>query len=234
MPCRRPGMGESGGRTSGDAPSVGDMQLLLLSLGSGAVPGFIAKHVPPDADPVRLGYLADAALQYAGQPFAVAERERLIRLGFELVDLTAGEHRRAQDFDRALDGIDALYVAGGSSFALLAALRRNGSDHVLIDRVRGGLPYIGSSAGSVVTGLSIEPLSLMDDPGDAPDLVDYAGLGLVDTVVIPHADGALPPFPPSLINDIVARYGARFPLTLVRDDEAILVEDGVRRSIASP
>lgn len=210
------------------------MHVLLLSLGVGAVPGFIADRVARASHDVRIGYLDDATRPFEGSEFVAAERQRLAQLGFSLTDITAGDFDDVGDFAAMLDEVDVLYVAGGSAFALLAALRRHGADAVIVDRVRDGLPYIGLSAGSVITGPSIEPISLMDDPADAPDLTSRDGLGLVNTVVIPHADGALPPYPPELIARVKRTYGAEYPLTFVCDDQALLSENGSLRLIDSP
>ncbi|MDX2357924.1 Type 1 glutamine amidotransferase-like domain-containing protein [Dietzia sp. PP-33] len=210
------------------------MNLLLLSLGVGAVPDFVAQHVNRPAPAVRIGYLNDAASPYAGAAFAAAERAQLSELGYVLTDITAAEFDDAGAFADVLDRVDVLYVAGGNTFVLLAALRRVGVDAILVERVRAGLPYIGSSAGSVITGPSIEPVSLMDDPSAAPELTDYGGLGLVDTVVIPHADGALPPYPPALIARLKDTYGSDYPLTFVHDDQALLVDGAIPRLVSSP
>ncbi|WP_129658439.1 Type 1 glutamine amidotransferase-like domain-containing protein [Rothia halotolerans] len=209
------------------------MNLLLLSLGIGAVPGFISSRLGRPAGEVRIGYVDDAAAPHAGEWFVAAERERLAGLGYALEDITAGDYEDAAEFAAVLDGVDALYVAGGNTFALLAALRRRGCDAVVAERVRAGLPYIGSSAGSVITGLSVEPVSLMDDPDEAPDLADRTGLALVDAVLVPHADGALPPYPPELIARIAQTYGAAYPLTFLNDDQALLVEDGSSQVVIS-
>lgn len=210
------------------------MHLLLLSLGVGAVPEFVSAHVTRPAGEVVVGYLHDAARPYAGEEFVTAERQQLAELGYALTDISAGEHNRAESFGAALEDVDALYAAGGNTFALLAALRRHGADAVIVERVGAGLPYIGSSAGSIITGPSIEPASLMDDPAEAPDLADRSGLGLIETVVIPHADGALPPYPPELIAQLRQAYEDRFPLTFINDDQALLVENGPPRLISSP
>lgn len=84
-----------------------------------------------------------------------------------------------------------------------------------------------------MAGPNVEPVAPLDDPTDAPGVTDYTGLGLVDTVVIPHADGALPPHPPAMIDEVVRTYGDRFPLTRVNDDQALLVENGVATLIPS-
>lgn len=210
------------------------MNLLLLSLGTGAVPGFIETRVQCPAEQVRLGYLNDAAAPFLDEDFIGSERDRLAELGYLLTDITAAGYATAAEFGEAIEGLDAIYVCGGSTFALLGALRRTGAGRVLTGAVTAGLPYIGSSAGSVIAGPSIEPVSLMDDPADAPGLSDYTGLGFIDTVVIPHADGALPPYPPELIEQVRRTYAASYPLTFLSDDQALLVANSTRRIISSP
>lgn len=199
------------------------MNLLLLSWGASAVPGFLADHTGKEPADVRLGYLNDAMLPYQNEEFVEIDRYRLIDFGYRPITVTARDVPTAESFADILDGLDALYVCGGETFVLLDHLRRNSLADVLIDKVRDGLPYIGLSAGAVIAGASIEPVSTMDDPTSAPGLSDYRGLCFVGTSIIPHADGRIELFPPELIADTVREYSPRFDLTLLHDDQALLV-----------
>ncbi|MBD0020964.1 peptidase S51 dipeptidase E [Gordonia pseudamarae] len=216
------------------------MKALLLSWGAGAVPGFLDRHTGKAPADVRLGYLNDAMLPFAGQDFAGTEHGRLEQLGYRPRSITAGEIGSADELATILDELDALYVCGGETFVLLGNLRRHGLDEVLIDKVRPGegtstsLPYIGLSAGAVIAGTSIEPVSLMDDPASAPDLTDYRGLGFVDTAIVPHADSKIDLFPPTLFSEIDRTYSPRHQLTFLNDDQAILVEGTQTTIIESP
>jgi len=201
--------------------------MLLLSLNPGAMQPFLDSTT--SGGPLRVGYIGDAQVAYAGAPFVAAERRAIEVLGHELVDITVREFT-ASEFATTLSAVDAVYVAGGSTFALLEALKVTANDVVLAEKVRDGLPYIGCSAGSIIVGPDITPASLMDDPADGPSLTDFAGLGLIDRTVIPHADGMLPPYPPSLISETVATYDSTHRLLLLRDDQALLVE-GVRETV---
>ena len=145
----------------------------------------------------------DAGAPYADQPFGSFEWTQLTDLGFRLTRMTLAKYTDAADFDSDMNAVDAVYLSGGHTFVLLGALQGNGTGEVLKARVRAGLPYVGLSAGSVVAGPNVEPVAPLDDPADAPGVTDYTGLGLVDTVVIPHADGALPPYPPAMIDEVV-------------------------------
>lgn len=204
------------------------VRLLLLSLHPGALRSFLD-------DGERSGpivYVDDAQAAFRDAPFVAAELEAVRSCGREVVETTL-RHTAPDDAERLLSDAGAVYVAGGSTFALLEALRLSGNDDVLVDHVRRGLPYIGLSAGSIVAGPDVTPASLMDDPADGPALEGYTGLGLVDVTPIPHADGHLPPYPPELIRRTIDTYGSDFALLPLRDDQALLVEDETSTVIAS-
>lgn len=195
--------------------------MLLLSLNPGAIRPFLDRTT--SGGPLRVGYIRDAQVAYADAPFVVAERHAIEVLGHELVDITVRE-LTASEFATILSAVDAVYVAGGSTFALLEALKVTANDVVLAEKVRDGLPYIGCSAGSIIAGPDITPASLMDDPADGPSLTEFTGLGLMGRTVIPHADGMLSHYPPALISETVAEYGSTHQLLLLSDDQALLIE----------
>ncbi len=204
------------------------MDLLLLSMNDSAVPAFLAECC--GEGPIRLGYLPDAA-EAAG--FGEGFRADLELLGHEIVDLRARE-LDAAEFAALLDSVDAVYGSPGETFVLLEALQVNGCDRVLADRIRAGLPYIGMSAGSIIAGSSITPLELMDSRDLAPGLLSDDGLGLVDAVIVPHADGKIPDYPESLIRSLVETYGNDFNLLLLDDDQALRVSDEGTKVISVP
>lgn len=208
------------------------MQLLLLSLHAGAVRPFLEASVPDTGRSLRIGYVIDAQAAYAGAPFVEAEYERVLALGHEVIRMECRELAPSR-LDSILTDLDALYVAGGSTFALLESLRITGNDAVIVSHVRAGLPYIGCSAGSIITGPDIIPASLMDDPEDGPLLTSTTGLGLVSVTVIPHADGQLPQYPPALIAETLSRFGTSHALQPLRDDQALLVQHQQRTVVHS-
>lgn len=93
-----------------------------------------------------LGYITAARIDDAEPRFQKA-REALSRIG-----ITA-EHIEADD--RIVDRLHAasgVFVGGGNTYALLSRLRSSRALKVLRRRVRDGMPYIGTSAGSNVAG----------------------------------------------------------------------------------
>lgn len=209
------------------------MRLLLLSRGVGALPEFLDRSTGSSAENLRLGYLTDAAGLAPEQPFAVIEKLRVAELGYQIREMSATQ-MTALEFKSALDDVDALYVAGGNTFVLLSSLSSTGLDHAIIDRVSSGLPFIGSSAGSIIVGDNIEPASFLDDPLEAPEFSEYTGLKLIDGVIIPHADGTLAPYSPDVIAQIFKSYSTTYNLIPICDDEALLVDSFGSRIISSP
>jgi dipeptidase E len=82
----------------------------------------------------------------------------------------------------AVRAAQAAFVGGGNSFRLLRDLRRTGLRAAIADRVRGGMPYIGSSAG---TNMACPTLRTTNDmPIVEPDGFD--ALQLVPFQINPH------------------------------------------------
>jgi dipeptidase E len=109
---------------------------------------------------------------YAGQA-----RDRFGKMGFPL----EGIHR-APDPLRAVQEAKALFIGGGNTFRLLKALQ----DLSLLDPIRRraaeGMPYIGSSAGSVVSSPTIRTTN--DMPIVEPS--SFEALGLVSFQINAH------------------------------------------------
>lgn len=198
------------------------MNLLLLSLGLGAM----ERLVPP----CRLGFVPTAGEPYPDPSFVTSDRRRLIKLGYDVVDMDIS-HSDEVMLTSTLDTIDALFVAGGNTFYLMQQIRRRNLVQPLCDYIASERPYIGASAGAIICGPTIEPVRTLDDPNAAPDLVDYSGLAIVDFVVLPHY--GKPKYLPRY-EAIEERFGSEFPLVKLRDNEAIVLDpDDAPQIIAS-
>lgn len=110
--------------------------------------------------------------------YLTALRQRGFDAGFEL----QGIHRAA-DPVRAVEEAEGLYVGGGNSFRLLAALQQPGLMEAIRARVAAGMPYLGISAGTNVAGPTIRTTN--DMPIVEPPR-GLAALGLVPVQMNPH------------------------------------------------
>src|ERR1700682_4912306 len=140
------------------------MRLLLIS--SSNVHGYGYLDQP---EPFIRGHFGDLRT-VAFIPFAVRDtaaytakiRERLGAMGYDVVP-----------YDQ-LDRAEGVFVGGGNTFRLLKTLQERELLEPLRARVRAGLPYAGSSAGSVISSPSVSTTN--DMPIVEPRSLDARGL----------------------------------------------------------
>ena len=77
-------------------------------------------------------------------------------------------------------------MIGGNTFYLLKELREKKLDEKIIHAINNGVIYIGSSAGSIILGKTIETALPYDE--NWVNLEDFEGLNMVDAIIIPHAN----------------------------------------------
>ena len=121
------------------------MKLLLIS--SSLVHGYgYLDHPEPDIRRLLKGKKRVAFVPFAAfdhDAYTAKVSERFGRMGFNIIPI--------EQFDTA----DAIFVGGGNTFRLLKKLQDRNLMDAIRQRVRDGLPYIGSSAGSVITAPTI-------------------------------------------------------------------------------
>ena len=110
------------------------------------------------------GYAAKAAARFAA-------------MGYDLKSAHA-----ASDPQKAVAEADAIFIGGGNTFRLLKSIQDLGLLEPIRRRIREGIPYIGSSAGSNVAGPTIK--TTKDMPIIQPRSFD--ALGLVPFQISPH------------------------------------------------
>lgn len=109
--------------------------------------------------------------------YAARARERFAAMGYELSSV-----HKAGNMQRAVEGTDAIFIGGGNTFRLLKCLYDNELLEVIRLKVKGGMAYIGSSAGSNVACPTI--MTTNDMPVAQPPSFD--ALGLVNFQINPH------------------------------------------------
>ena len=107
-------------------------------------------------------------------------RERLAPLGIAVDGLRTEDD--IKDARAAVAAAEAVFVGGGNTFRLLSEIYRLELREPLYERVIAGLPYVGSSAGTNLAGLTIG--SSNDMPIVYPQ--SFVALGLVPFNFNPH------------------------------------------------
>jgi len=109
--------------------------------------------------------------------YATKAEERLREMGFSVTSI-----HDVSNMPRAVGDAEVIFVGGGNTFRLLKGLH----DHDLLDsirqRVAAGVPYIGSSAGSIVACPTLK--TTKDMPVVQPP--SFEALGLVPFQISPH------------------------------------------------
>jgi dipeptidase E len=110
--------------------------------------------------------------------YAARARARFARIGLEVDSI----HESADGPAAAVERAQAMFIGGGNTFRLLDALWRFDLIEPIRRKVRAGMPYIGSSAGSNVACVTIKTTN--DMPIVQPRTFD--ALGLVPFNINPH------------------------------------------------
>jgi dipeptidase E len=109
--------------------------------------------------------------------YAEMARRRLAAMGYELDSV----HESA-DPQQSVANAELVFIGGGNTFRLLKSLYDNDLLQPIRRRVAAGMPYIGSSAGSIVAGLTIK--TTKDMPIVEPP--SFVALGSVGFQISPH------------------------------------------------
>ncbi|GEP49517.1 dipeptidase E [Flavobacterium noncentrifugens] len=93
--------------------------------------------------------------------------------------------RGLHEFDspkEAIENAEAIFTGGGNTFLLVSQLYKNKVMDILANAVKSGIPYLGTSAGSNITGLSMQTTN--DMPIVYPP--SFQTLGLMPFNLNPH------------------------------------------------
>jgi len=126
-------------------------------------------------DTTRIAFVPFAL--YDRTQYATQARERFRGMGFDLISVHDVSNPR-----RAIHEADAIFVGGGNTFRLLKGLYDWNLLAVIRQAAVAGMPYIGSSAGSIVACPSL--MTTKDMPIVQPP--SFEALGLVGFQISPH------------------------------------------------
>lgn len=182
----------------------------------------LVQTITPELEGKTVTYIPTAGIAEDVEGMVEEETSTLESLGM-MVDVLEVSSASYDSIVNSLTKNDVIFVGGGNTFFLLQELRRSGADQILIREVEKGKLYIGESAGSIITCPDIGYCAEMDSPEKAPDLIDYAGLNLVDFYIVPHIGNAEMG---EAAEKAVEKYSSELELKAITDEQVILVEEG--------
>ena len=194
------------------------MKLLLTSVGISPLKDLS----PVPLHNLDLVYIPTAADPYEDKWFIEADRKRFAEMGIRFRELDING-KTPEELLSALRPAHAVFIAGGNTFYLLEKAKESGFDKVIRKVWDNCVLWIGDSAGAVIGGPTIAPVSRFDDPSVAPHLTSYEGFKLVDFVILPHYGKEKDMEKYQAIMD---EFGTKnLKLLPLRDDQAVIVDD---------
>ena len=198
------------------------MKKIFLASFASVTLDLIKDLLPKDKPQLKAAFIPTAGDPYDDKGFVYVDRDKLVELGFDVIDIDLKEASE-ESLEQQLAGIDLVLVAGGNTFYLLEKVKKSGFDKVIKKLVDNGVIYVGSSAGSILCCPTIEGAKRFDDPNDAPELTDYAGLNFYDKVIIPHAHKER--YAERIVQTTEEMTQKGLEVVTLTDDQAILITD---------
>jgi dipeptidase E len=103
-------------------------------------------------------------------------------LAFAKINIAVRGIHEFENSKEAIQNAEGIFTGGGNTFLLVNQLYKNDLMNVLADTVKGGTPYLGTSAGSNICGLTMQTTN--DMPIIYPP--SFQTLGLIPFNLNPH------------------------------------------------
>jgi len=108
-----------------------------------------------------VAFIPTAGDPYSERPWIDADRNALVDLGYSVTDIDL-KGVTAESLEKELSSHDIIFVAGGNTTYLVQYSHISGFADVIRAFLKQGKLYIGSSAGSILAGPTVEPFVTED------------------------------------------------------------------------
>ena len=164
-------------------------KLLLTSEGltTDAIKRKFLELVGKDPEEITVVFIPTAAYPEIDKSSIKEKKKLLLELGVSKIQEIDLKGKNKAELSKVLGEADVVWVSGGNTFFLLYWMRKSGFDELLPQILAEGKVYVGVSAGSIVTGPSLEVASWegYDDPS-VVELDSLEGLNLVNFHIFAH------------------------------------------------
>ena len=157
------------------------MNLLLISNSTNAGEEYLKYPIAEIAKTLK-GISEVVFIPYAAVTFSYDEYEAKVQARFNEIGIKVKSIHHALNKRNFLRNAEAVVIGGGNTFALLKRMQEEDLLDVIHRRVKGGMPYVGWSAGSNVTCPTI--CTTNDMPIVQPE--SFRAIGLVSFQINPH------------------------------------------------
>ena len=157
------------------------MNLLLISNSTNAGEEYLKYPIAEIAKTLK-GVTEVVFIPYAAVTFSYDEYEAKVQARFNEIGIKVKSIHHALNKRNFLRSAEAIVIGGGNTVALLKRMQEEDLLDMIHRRVKGGVPYIGWSAGSNVTCPTI--CTTNDMPIVQPE--SFRAIGLVPFQINPH------------------------------------------------
>lgn len=194
------------------------MRLYLTSVASQSL-NKIVPQLPKPPQELKVLFIPTAAETYPknDRPWFDEDKKSFTDLGFKIEDFDLKD-KAEDEVKNAVLSTDIIFVSGGNTFYLLEHVKKTGFDKVLKELNNSDKIYIGSSAGSIILGPSLEPVQSLDHPEKAC-LDSFDAVGLVDFIILPHWNKEKYV---ERQEKILKKFGKKYRLKSIKDGEMII------------
>jgi dipeptidase E len=159
------------------------MKNLIIASTSTLHGGAYLEYILPE---LQLHFKGCATLIFIpfARPSGISENEYTdkVRFAFSKINIKVEGLNEFEDKKTAIQLAKGIFVGGGNTFLLVAQLYKFAVMSVLAEAVKNGIPYLGTSAGSNITGLTMQTTN--DMPIVYPP--SFQTLGLIPFNLNPH------------------------------------------------
>jgi dipeptidase E len=203
------------------------MKQLYLASYFTEIKDLFQKEIDCDLKGKTVTFIPTAANPEKIRFFVESDRKALVKLGMVIDELDISCSDKETITSKIIKN-DFIFIAGGNTFYLLQEMIKSEAYETIIKAIESGKPYIGSSAGSIITSKDIQYIDRMDSPKKAPDLKQTKGLSIIDFYPLPHFTNA--PFK-KIAGKIYEEYKDKLDIQPISNDQMIIVQDNNFRII---
>ncbi len=118
------------------------------------------------------------------RPSGISHQEytEKVKLAFDKINKKVVGLHEFDDFSKAINKAEGIFTGGGNTFLLVKQLHDNNLMTVFSNAIKSGIPYLGCSAGSNITGISMQTTN--DMPIVYPS--SFETLGIIPFNLNPH------------------------------------------------
>ena len=200
------------------------MRLALASVAANVLSDII-NYFDLRTDGTRVLFIPTAANLYDEKWFVDVDREALVNSNFVVCDIDLAK-ASTEALRAALNSSDIIFVAGGNTFYLLEQANRIGFRKLLVEQLENNKLYIGSSAGAILVGPTLEHVKF-DDPDYAEKLDSLKGLDLVNVTLLPHY--GKPKY--QKVNDSILEKFKHLDILTLTDNQCLMVQEDTQEVV---